>query len=95
MPIDAGTVRKIAALARLRVEPEEEERMVRELGAILAYVEQIQDLDVAAIEPTSQVTEGAPSPLRPDRVVPCAVRDEALDQAPEREGDYFRVPRVV
>ncbi|MGE5175034.1 MAG: Asp-tRNA(Asn)/Glu-tRNA(Gln) amidotransferase subunit GatC [Hyphomicrobiales bacterium] len=95
MPIDVTTVRKIAALARLRVEPADEDQTVRELGRILAYVEQIQDLDLSGIEPTSQVTEGAPSPLRADEVRPSTVRDEALEQAPEREEDYFRVPRVV
>jgi aspartyl-tRNA(Asn)/glutamyl-tRNA(Gln) amidotransferase subunit C len=95
MPIDAGTVRKIAALARLRVAPEDEERYVRELKEILAYVEQLQALDVEGIEPTSTVVAGQPAALRPDEVRPCDVRDEALEQAPDREGDYFRVPRVV
>jgi len=95
MPIDVSTVRKIAALARLRVEPAEEERMARELGAILTYVEQLQALDLEEIEPTSQVTEGAPPALRPDEARPCEVRDEALAEAPDRDGDYFRVPQVV
>jgi aspartyl-tRNA(Asn)/glutamyl-tRNA(Gln) amidotransferase subunit C len=95
MPIDVLTVRKIAALARLRVEPSEEERMARELGAILTYVEQLQALDLSGIEPTSQVTEGAPPALRPDEARPCEVREEALALAPDRDGDYFRVPRVV
>ena len=95
MPIDAGTVTKIAALARLDLNPGEQERMVRELQAILAYVEQLQAVDVANIEPTSQVTEGAPPSLRPDEARPSDVRDEALAQAPDRDGDYFRVPQVV
>jgi aspartyl-tRNA(Asn)/glutamyl-tRNA(Gln) amidotransferase subunit C len=95
MPIDAGTVEKIAALARLELDPAERERMVRELQAILSYVEQLQAVDVAGIEPTSQVTEGDPPPLRPDEARPCDVRDEVLEQAPDRDGDYFRVPQVV
>ena len=95
MPIDRGTVQKIAALARLQVDAAEEERFVRELQAILAYVEQLQALDVAGIEPTSTVIAGAPPELRPDEVRPCDVRDDVLAQAPDREGDYFRVPRVV
>ena len=57
MSIDRDTVRKIAGLARLEVPASEEERLVRELGAILTYVEQLQALDVSGIEPTSQVTE--------------------------------------
>lgn len=95
MPIDAGTVEKIAALARLELDPAERERMVRELQAILSYVEQLQAVDVTGIEPTSQVTEGDPPPLRPDEARPSGVRDEVLGQAPDRDGDYFRVPQVV
>jgi aspartyl-tRNA(Asn)/glutamyl-tRNA(Gln) amidotransferase subunit C len=95
MPIDAGTVEKIAALARLEVDPAERERMLRELQAILSYVEQLQAVDVTGIEPTSQVTEGDPPALRPDEARPCDVRDEVLAEAPDRDGDYFRVPQVV
>jgi aspartyl-tRNA(Asn)/glutamyl-tRNA(Gln) amidotransferase subunit C len=95
MPIDRGTVRHIAALARLRVEPQEEERYVRELQAILAYVEQLQAVSVEGIEPTSSVIAGAPTPLRRDEERDAMVRDEALEQAPDRDGDYLRVPRVV
>ena len=95
MPIDRSTVRHIAALARLKVEEAEEERFVRELQAILAYVEELQELNVEGVEPTSTVVAGSPSPLRPDEELPCDVREEALAQAPDRDEDYFRVPRVV
>ena len=95
MPIDRGTVQKIAALARLRVDAAEEERYVKELQAILAYVEQLQALDVSKIEPTSTVIAGTPPALRPDEERPCDVREDVLAQAPDRDGDYFRVPRVV
>lgn len=95
MPIDRSTVRHIAALARLRVDEADEERYVRELQAILSYVEELQELNVEGVEPTSTVAAGAPSPLRPDVELPCDVREEALEQAPDRDGDYFRVPRVV
>jgi aspartyl-tRNA(Asn)/glutamyl-tRNA(Gln) amidotransferase subunit C len=95
MPIDAKVVHDVAALSRLRVDPSEEARFVAELTSILSYVEQLQALDVSGIEPTSQVGTGAATPLREDRVTPCDVREEALAQAPDRDGDYFRVPRVV
>ena len=95
MPIDRNTVRHIAALARLKVAEAEEERYVRELQAILSYVEELQGLSVEGVEPTSSVVAGSPSPLRPDEEVPCDVRNEALAAAPDRDGDYFRVPRVV
>jgi aspartyl-tRNA(Asn)/glutamyl-tRNA(Gln) amidotransferase subunit C len=95
MLIDKETVRGVAALARLRIEPEEEERWLRELEAILEYMEQLRGLDVEGIEPTSQVGAGTPAPLRPDEERPADVREEALGQAPDRDGDFFRVPRVV
>lgn len=95
MPIDRNTVRHIAALARLHVEAAEEERYVRELQAILAYVEELQVVDVSGIEPTSTVIAGTPPALRPDEERASDVRDAVLDQAPDRDGDYFRVPRVV
>jgi len=95
MPIDVSVVRKIAALARLRIEPDEEARYARELDGILGYVAQLQALDVEGIEPTSQVTEGARPPLREDVVRPFEARDEALAAAPDRDGDYFKVPQVV
>ena len=95
MPIDAKVVHQVAALSRLAVDPAEEGRFVKELQAILEYVEQLLALDVSGIEPTSQVGAGAKTPLREDVVIPSDVRDEALAQAPDRDGDYFRVPRVV
>jgi len=95
MPIDAKVVRQVAALARLEVDPSDEERFVKELQSILAYVEQLQALDVSGIEPTSQVGTGVKTPLREDRVEPCDLGEEALAEAPDRDGDYFRVPRVV
>lgn len=95
MPIDEKVVRDVAALSRLQVDPAEAPRFVKELQSILAYVEQLQSLDLTGIEPTSQVGAGVKNPLREDTVVPSDVREEALEQAPDRDGDYFRVPRVV
>lgn len=95
MPIDRSTVRHIAALARLHVSEAEEERYGRELQAILSYVEELQAIDVSGIEPTSTVIAGKPPALRPDEERTSDVREDALDQAPDRDGDYFRVPRVV
>ena len=95
MPIDSQVVHKVATLARLRINPSEEPRLVKELASILSYVEQLQALDVSGVEPTSQVEAGSKAPLRSDEVKPCEVREEALAQAPDRDGDYFRVPQVV
>ncbi len=95
MPIDVKAVQHVAALSRLELDPAEAPRFVKELQSILAYVEQLQKLDVGGIEPTSQVGAGVTTPLREDVAVPSDVREEALAEAPDRDGDYFRVPRVV
>ncbi len=95
MSIDSEVVRRVATLARLHIDPAEEPRFVTELQAIVSYVEQLQSLDVSGIEPTSQVGAGVVTPLRPDEARPSLVREEALAQAPDRDGDYFRVPKVV
>ena len=95
MAIDQAVVAHVASLARLRLGAEEGPRFVVELQAILRYVEQLQALDLSGIEPTSQVVAGAPSPLRADEARPCQVREEALAEAPDRDGDFFRVPQVV
>ena len=68
---------------------------VGQRGEQVLLVEQLQALDVSGIEPTSQVTEGARPALRPDEVRVSDARDEALAGAPERDGDYFKVPQVV
>ena len=86
MPIDRKTVQDIAVLARIQVEPDEEERYVKELQEILAYVEQLQEIDISGIEPTSTVAAGDPPALRPDEERPCEIREEALREAPDREG---------
>jgi len=75
MPIDDKVVRDVAALSRLDVDPGEAPRFVKELQSILAYVEQLQSLDLSGIEPTSQVGAGVTVPLREDIVVPSDVRD--------------------
>ena len=95
MSIDLQVVRKVAALARLHIDPAEEPRFVKELQAILSYVEQLQALDVSGIEPTSQVGAGVVTSLRADEARSCLVREEALAEAPDRDRDYFRVPQVV
>lgn len=94
MAIDTDTVRKVARLARIRIADEELEPLAAELNAILGWVEQLQELDVAAVEPMTSVT---PMPLkrRPDVVTDGNCRDEILANAPETRDGFFVVPKVV
>jgi aspartyl-tRNA(Asn)/glutamyl-tRNA(Gln) amidotransferase subunit C len=92
--IDADEVRRIAALAHLPLSPEEVDRFTRELGTILAYVKQLEDVDVAGVPPTAQVAV-ARLPLRPDEPGESLPRDLALREAPRVATDGFAVPAFV
>jgi aspartyl-tRNA(Asn)/glutamyl-tRNA(Gln) amidotransferase subunit C len=88
-------VRRIAALARLRLSPEEEETFAVQLSAILGYVEQLGELDVSGVEPMTHALAGEAPALRPDAVAESLPPGEALANAPAREGNCFRVPRII
>lgn len=96
MALSLDEVRRIAALARLRLSPEEERTFAVQLSAILAHVEQMKELDVSAVEPmTHALAEGEAPALRPDAVKESLPPGEALANAPEREGTCFKVPRIL
>jgi len=89
-------VRRIAALARLRLSPEEERTFAGQLSAILDHVRQLEELDVSAVEPMTHALAAGDAPsLRPDAVEPGLSPDQALAAAPAREGTCFKVPRII
>lgn len=85
---------KIAELARIRLNPDEKQKLEKDLAAILAYIEKLKTLDTGSVEPTSHVMD-LKNVFRPDKVVPSDVIDLVLDHAPAREGRFFKVPKVV
>ena len=87
-------VEKIAELARLRLQPDEAERLGDELGAILDYVAQLQELDTKDVQPTAHF-EAKGTPLREDEPRPGLSVEDALANAPDKEGRTFRVPRII
>jgi aspartyl-tRNA(Asn)/glutamyl-tRNA(Gln) amidotransferase subunit C len=89
-------VRRIAALARLRLSPEEERTFAEQLSAVLAYVEQLKELDVSGVEPMTHALAAGEAPaLRPDEVEPSLDPGEAIANAPARQGTFFEVPRII
>ena len=94
MSLSLEEVRRIAALARLRLSPEEEARFAGQLSAILGYVEELKGLDVAGVEPMTHALADAPA-LRADEVKPGLGAEVAVAEAPAREGTYFKVPRII
>ena len=94
MPVDAATVRRIAHLARIAVAEEEVEHLKGELNAILAFVEQLAEVDVAGIEPMTSVTP-MEMKKRKDEVTDGGIPDDIVRNAPASEDQYFLVPKVV
>lgn len=94
MSVDRKTVERIAELARLRLTDAEAERMVGDLGAILDYVAQLEELDLDGVEATPLVGAGA-GHERDDTPRPSLPRDEVLAGAPDADDGHFVVPRVL
>ncbi|MDD2703791.1 MAG: Asp-tRNA(Asn)/Glu-tRNA(Gln) amidotransferase subunit GatC [Acidocella sp.] len=94
MSLDAATVRRIAKLARIRVDDAEVETLRTELNAILGYVEQLGEVDVEGVEPLSG---GAQMALRQraDVVTDGEIAEKILANAPDRNENFFAVPKVV
>jgi aspartyl-tRNA(Asn)/glutamyl-tRNA(Gln) amidotransferase subunit C len=94
MSVDAATVRRIAHLARIAVADEEVEDLQAELNAILAFVEQLSEVDVSGVEPMTSVTPTAMK-KRPDVVTEGGDPAVILRNAPAAEDSFFLVPKVV
>jgi aspartyl-tRNA(Asn)/glutamyl-tRNA(Gln) amidotransferase subunit C len=94
MSVDADTVRRIAHLARIAVAEDEVEPLQGELNAILAFVEQLQEVDVEGVEPMTSVTP-MEMKKRADVVTDGGIRDDVLKNAPATENGFFLVPKVV
>lgn len=94
MSLDAATVRRIAKLARIRVNDEEVSTLQGELNAILGYVEQLSEVNVEGVEPLSG---GAQMALRQreDKLTDGDMAEKILANAPDRIGNFFAVPKVV
>lgn len=94
MSIDAATVRRIAHLARIAVEDGEVEHLRGEINAILAFVEQLQEVNVEGVEPMTSVTP-MQMKKRPDEVTDGGIADAIVANAPATQDHYFLVPKVV
>ena len=94
MSVDAKTVRRIAHLARIAVADEEVEHLRGEINAILAFVEQLSEVNVEGVEPMTSVTPMVMK-KRADVVTEGENADAVLKNAPAREGNFFVVPKVV
>jgi aspartyl-tRNA(Asn)/glutamyl-tRNA(Gln) amidotransferase subunit C len=94
MSLDPATVRRIALLARIRLDEAEVPRLQSELNGILGWIEQLNEVDVEGIEPLTGAAQMALK-MRDDVVTDGGYPEKVLANAPERIDDYYVVPKVV
>jgi len=93
VPLSKDEVRHVATLARLGLEPGDEEFYADQLSGILGHIDRLQELDTEDIPPTAQVVE-IESRLRDDKPRACLTQEEALANAPAKVDGFFRVPAI-
>jgi len=84
----------VANLARLALREDEVDLYARQLDEILTYVDKLNELDTGGAEPMAHVIPLA-TPFREDRVTPSLDPDQSLANAPERSGNFFKVPKII
>jgi aspartyl-tRNA(Asn)/glutamyl-tRNA(Gln) amidotransferase subunit C len=94
MQVDQATVRRIARLARIKITDEEAKGLERELSGILAWVEQLGEVDTAAVEPMTRVV-AQELKKRHDDVTDGGIADDVIRNAPMADDHFFVVPKVV
>ena len=92
--VTAKTVKKIARLSRLHVEPDRLGHLADEMNGLLAWIEQLGEVDVKGVEPMTSAVE-MDAPLRRDEITDGGVQGKVLANAPKTEAGYFVVPRSV
>jgi aspartyl-tRNA(Asn)/glutamyl-tRNA(Gln) amidotransferase subunit C len=92
--IDRETVEHVARLTRLALSEAELERMREELNSILAHLDTLKALDTEGVEPTSHAVDLV-NVMREDEADACFPQDAMLANAPDRSGEFFRVPRII
>ena len=94
MSVDQATVKRVARLARIKVKDEDVPRLAGELNAILAFVEQLNEVDVSGVEPLTSVV-ATRMKMRDDTVTDGGIAKDVTKNAPASEDDFFMVPKVV
>ena len=98
MKVTSKDVQYVAGLAHLELTDEERSRMERDLNSILDYIDRLNELDTSNSSPMAQVAQLSPigdAHWREDKPRPCLERQQALRNAPQSTGAFFRVPKVI
>jgi len=92
--LDREQVHKVANLARLEMTVEEEDQIATQMNSILEYFEQLSELDTTDVPPTTRAIDVS-NVTRPDILQPYLDRDAILKEAPDQDGDFFKVPKIM
>jgi aspartyl-tRNA(Asn)/glutamyl-tRNA(Gln) amidotransferase subunit C len=94
MSLSEKDVQYVAKLSRLEITPEETAKYTQQLANILGYVEQLNKLDTANVEPLTHPLD-VKNVFRPDEVRPSLTQPEVLSNAPEPQSGHFKVPKIM
>ena len=94
-PIDKNTVRHVALLSRLSLDENELELYSTQLASILSYISKLNEVDTTDIGPTSHVLPTLSNVYRSDELKKSLGVDEVLSNAPDKEGSFFKIPKVI
>jgi aspartyl-tRNA(Asn)/glutamyl-tRNA(Gln) amidotransferase subunit C len=94
MNIDKDTVDKIAHLARLEFDEKAKEEIVKDMNSMLAFVNKLNEVDTSGVEPMIYMSDEV-NVLRADDVKQEITQEQALKNAPDKDSDYFKVPKVI
>lgn len=94
MKIDKESIKKIAHLARLEFDESSAEKMSKDMSQILDWVEQLNEVETSEVEPLTTMSSEI-NDMREDKVTSHLTHEEALKNAPKRDANYFRVPKVL
>jgi len=91
---DKKDVEYVANLARIKITPQQESSLEEQLSKIIGYIDKLKELDVTGVKPSrgAHITRDV---FREDKAIPSQAREEILKNSPSREGDYFKIPKVI
>ena len=94
MPIEKDDVKHVAQLARLKLTEEEINYFAKQLDSIINYIDQLKEVNTSNVEPTTHVLP-IQNVFRDDAVLPSLKAEGALKNAPSKENEFFKVPRII
>jgi aspartyl-tRNA(Asn)/glutamyl-tRNA(Gln) amidotransferase subunit C len=94
MSLTREDVKQVATLARMALTPKEEEQLTLQLGKVLDYIDKLNQLDTEKVEPLAHVGDIV-NAFREDHVTNKPAIDPLLSNAPDREDDFFKVPKII